>query len=308
MTIVLILFGLILVGVSARLVAHAIAIPRLQLRVHLREIRDYGFVGERETEGHQSRKRLNESIALLAERIGRFGMRAIPRLSPLKRGELTAAGFYDTTVEVVHGYRLLAAAFLPSLIILFMASNGGFSLLTLVVICGATALGWVMPAMIIRSRGSGRLDEMDRQLPEVIDLLTATVEAGMGFAGSLNLVANRFRGALGDELRLTLSQQSLGISNQRSLEDMIERCDTPSVRAFVRTVIRAESLGSSIGPVLRELAQDMRRRRRQTAKEKMQKAPVKMIFPLMFLIFPALMVVIMYPAAYAVLHNLTSVG
>jgi tight adherence protein C len=77
---------------------------------------------------------------------------------------------------------------------------------------------------------------------------------------------------------------------------MVERCDTPSVRAFVRTAARGESLGVSIGPVLRELSADQRRRHRMAAREKMQKAPVKMIFPLMFLIMPALMIVLFYPA------------
>ena len=76
------------------------------------------------------------------------------------------------------------------------------------------------------------------------------------------------------------------------------------MRAFVRTAARGETLGVSIGPVLRELSADQRRRRRQSAREQMQKAPVKMIFPLMFLIMPALMIVLMYPAAYSVSHNL----
>ena len=93
-----------------------------------------------------------------------------------------------------------------------------------------------------------------------------------------------------------MKQQSLGMSIHQALEDMAERCHTPSVRPFVRTAGRGESLGVSIGPVLRELSSDQRRRRRQAAREKMQKAPVKMIFPLMFLIMPALMIVLMYPA------------
>jgi tight adherence protein C len=101
-----------------------------------------------------------------------------------------------------------------------------------------------------------------------------------------------------------MKQQTLGMSTQQALEDMSERCDTPSVRAFVRTAGRGETLGVSIGPVLRELSADQRRRRRQAIRERIQKAPVKMIFPLMFLIMPALMIVLMYPAAYSLAHNL----
>jgi tight adherence protein C len=86
---------------------------------------------------------------------------------------------------------------------------------------------------------------------------------------------------------------------------MATRCDTPSVRAFVRTVTRGESMGVSIGPMLRELATEVRRRRRHAAKEKMMKAPVKLLFPLMLLIFPALMVVILFPAGYTLAQNLS---
>jgi tight adherence protein C len=89
---------------------------------------------------------------------------------------------------------------------------------------------------------------------------------------------------------------------------MVERVDTPSVRAFARTVIRAESLGVSIGPIMRNLATDMRRRRRQAAQERVQKTPIKMLFPLMFLIFPSLFIVLLYPAMYTILHELGGSG
>ena len=165
--------------------------------------------------------------------------------------------------------------------------------------------GWTLPSMILRRRGASRLDEIERQLPELIDLLIATIEAGMGFAAATKLVSERMAAPLGDELRLTLRQQSLGMSMGEALEGMGERCDTPSMRAFVRTAARGESMGMSIGPVLRELSSDQRRRRRQAAREKMQKAPIKMLFPVMFLIFPALMIVLMYPAAYSLMKNLS---
>jgi tight adherence protein C len=112
---------------------------------------------------------------------------------------------------------------------------------------------------------------------------------------------------MGEELKLTMKQQSLGMSVGQALTEMADRCDTPSIRAFVRTAGRGESMGVSIGPVLRELSSDQRRRHRQLAREKMQKAPIKMLFPLMFLIFPALMIVLMYPAAYSVMHNLKGI-
>ena len=130
----------------------------------------------------------------------------------------------------------------------------------------------------------------------------------MAFSASLLLVASRIQGPLGDEVRLAIRHQELGISTSDALEDMLERCETPSMHAFVRTVTRGESMGLSISPILRELATDIRRRRRQAAQEKMHKAPVKMLFPTMFLIMPALMIVLFYPAAYQVMKGLSKVG
>src|SRR5437879_3664936 len=153
-------------------------------------------------------------------------------------------------------------------------------------------------------RAQRRLDRVDRDLPELIDLLTATIEAGLGFAGSLQLVADRFHGPLGQELRLTLHEQSMGLSTEQALENLLERCETPSVRAFARAVSQGESLGVSIGTMMRNLATETRKRRRQTATEKVQKAPVKMLFPLVFFIFPALFIVLLYPALSRVVEQL----
>jgi tight adherence protein C len=305
MTFMLFALGVIMVGLSGRLVARAIVLPRLHLKVHLRAVFDYGFDPSRATDG-DPRTRLARTLERVAIRLGRVTLARAGFLRPLLRGELTSAGFYDVSTEAVHGYRALATILISGLVLFFvMATGAAFSLTVLLMLLAGAAAGWLLPAFVIKQRGTSRLDEMDVHLPELIDLLIATVESGMGFGASVDLVAGRFKGPLGDELRLTVKQQSLGISTEHALEDMVERCDTPSIRAFVRTVVRGDSLGVSIGPILRELSADMRRRRRMTAKEKMQKAPVKMMFPLMFLIFPPLMIELMYPAAYSVLHNLS---
>src|SRR5205807_209817 len=122
------------------------------------------------------------------------------------------------------------------------------------------------PSILINRRGRVRLEKIDRALPQLVDLLVATVEAGVAFGAALGTVAARFTGPLGDELRLTLQQQSLGVSTERALSGLAERCDTSYIRAFVRTVVRAESHGISIGPVMRHLSNDIRQRRRDAAR------------------------------------------
>jgi tight adherence protein C len=304
MNTLLLVFGVGLVAVSARLLARAVVVPRLHLKAHLREIADYGFESPITEVDLPMMVRLKRAFRRVSARVGGFVMRRFPSLKPLNFGELAAAGFYDASVELVHGYRVIGAISLPLFLALLCAAGGQFSLLLVVAILLSAAAGWVLPSFTIRKRGAARLDDVERQLPELIDLLIATVEAGMGFTASLGMIAERMEAPLGDELRLTMKQQALGMTTSQSLEEMALRCQTPSMRAFVRTAARGESLGISIGPVLREMSQDQRKRRRQAAHEKMQKAPVKMIFPLMFLIMPALMIVLMYPVAYSLTHNI----
>jgi tight adherence protein C len=130
-----------------------------------------------------------------------------------------------------------------------------------------------------------------------------TVEAGVGFSGSLQMAARRMHGPLGEELRLTLQEQDMGLSTEEALSNLLERADTPAMRTFVRAIIQGESLGVSIGKIMRDLATEMRKRRRQKAEERAAKAPTKMLFPLAFLIFPALFVVLLGPAVMAIFHS-----
>jgi tight adherence protein C len=206
--------------------------------------------------------------------------------------------------DVFQGYRVILTGGLSSLVLFDSVLAGSFSILTILLIVVSAALAWFAPALLVGTRAQRRMDRVDRDLPELIDLVIATIEAGLGFAGSLQLVADRFDGPLGEELRVTLREQSMGLSTERALGNLLERCETPSVRAFVRAVSQGESLGVSIGTMMRNLAAETRKRRRQKANEQVQKAPVKMLFPLVFMVFPALLIVLLYPAVHQMLAQL----
>jgi tight adherence protein C len=160
-------------------------------------------------------------------------------------------------------------------------------------------LVWRMPLVVVERRAKERFEAIDRSLPELIDLLVVSVEAGVGLSGALQMIGSRMSGPLGDELRLTLQEQRMGRSSDEALEKLLERCETPSVRSFVRSLQQGERLGVSIGQILRGLAVEMRTRRRQAAEEKAQKAPIKILFPLVFLVFPAMFIVLLGPALFA---------
>lgn len=307
MTGFLIVFGILFFGVGVSLIVRVLALPRLRLQSHLQDIESYGFGSDRVLEidpGSVTRGSVNAALNRFAETIGRDLIRYVPRLPAIQRGVLTAAGLYELSPEALHGYRAIAAVFFPAIILLYAIGSGGLSFLTVVVAVVIGVLGWHLPGVFVRWRARSRLNVIDRDLPQFIDLLVATIEAGSAFASALDSVTNRFHGPLGAELQLTMRQQSLGIGTEQALNDMVERVDTPSVRAFVRTVIRAESHGASIGPVLRHLASDIRQRRRATARERIQKAPIKLLFPLAFLILPALLLAILFPAMYTLINTL----
>lgn len=301
----LMVIGALLVGVTGWLGLRAVMLPRLQIEDHLRDVDSYGFHGGSDSAeaGTDLRSEgwLRAVLAGPAERIGGFLMRRLRFLPALTRQDLSAAGHYDASPETVHGYRAMETVLVSGLITLLVLA-GGLSALKVVILLAIVALSWELPATVIRARGRKRLDEIDRTLPQFVDLVVATVEAGISFGGAVNGAASRFTGALGEELQLTMHQQNLGISSERALQDMLQRCDTPAVRSFVRAVVRAESHGVSIGPMLRHLAHDIRQRRRDIARERIQKAPVKLLFPLVLLILPALLIVIMFPAMYNIVH------
>jgi tight adherence protein C len=300
----LFVIGIAFLAAAAALVARAISLSRVRATARVREIEVYGFkAGESSKKAASAFSALRQRLDGIAGRIGRSvqgdGWRA---QVPLR--QLRGAGLYTISADVFQGYRVIAAGGVSGLILLDGILGGSFSVVLVLSVLTIAAIGWFGPALLVRTRAQKRWDTIDRDLPELIDLLTATIEAGLGFAGSLQLVANRFEGPLGQELRLTLREQSMGLSTDRALSNLLERCETPSVRAFVRAVTQGETLGVSIGAMMRNLATETRKRRRQLAQEKIQKAPVKMLFPLVFMIFPPLLIVLLYPSGYEVVTQL----
>jgi tight adherence protein C len=217
---------------------------------------------------------------------------------------LIRAGLYDMSPEAFLGYRGLASVGAPALWLWVALARGMQPGLTIVGLALAMLAGWIIPETIVRRRGDRRLQQIEHELPELIDLLVVMVEAGVGFTGSLQLAADRLSGPLGGELRLALQEQGMGLSMSAALANLQDRCDTPSMKSFVRSVVQGETLGVSIGDIMRNLAQEMRKRRRQSAEERAHKAPTKILFPLVFLIFPAMFIVLLYPALHSLLQSL----
>ena len=143
---------------------------------------------------------------------------------------------------------------------------------------------------------------MRAQLPDVLDLLAVSVEAGLGFDGAVTKLTEHMEGPLVDEFALTLGEIRIGESRHEALRKMTERVPAPELAAFVRSVVQADQLGISLGRILRVQAADSRLRRQAAAEEKAMKAPIKMLFPTVLFIFPAMFLVILGPAFLNLTH------
>jgi tight adherence protein C len=156
--------------------------------------------------------------------------------------------------------------------------------------------GFVAPTFFLSAKTRRRKEQIKSELPDALDLLAVSVEAGMGFDGALVKLTEHMDGALIDEFGLTLGEIRVGEGRQDALKKMADRVDTPEVSAFTRAIIQADQLGISLGRILRVQAADTRLRRQAAAEERAMKAPIKMLFPTVAFIFPAMFIVILGPA------------
>ncbi len=168
--------------------------------------------------------------------------------------------------------------------------------------------GMIGPKVFLQRKVAARLHKIQRQLPDVLDLLTVAVEAGLGFDAACDKVVEKMKGPIPDEFSLMLRQVRMGQARRDAMKDMAERVDHPDMSAFMSALIQADQLGVSIGQVLRVQSDTLREKRRQRAEEEANKAPVKMMIPLVFFIFPNVGIVIGAPAAFQIIEQMSQLN
>jgi tight adherence protein C len=167
------------------------------------------------------------------------------------------------------------------------------------------ALGYFGPDVWLNRRIEERRESMRRDLPDMLDLLVISVEAGLGFDSALNRVVNTVPGPLSEEFFRMLQETRVGVARRDAMRHLTERSDVDELRSFLLAMMQAEAFGVAIARVLRVQADEMRVARRQRAQEKAFAAPVKLVFPLVFCIFPALFIVLLGPAAIQIYETFT---
>lgn len=291
----MLILGISLTAVAGVLALRSVGLARVDRRRSLDQIAAYGFSSQAPVADEPTD--LRAAVGELALRTGKTALARSERLRADERGLrelLTSAGMYTTPVAAFVGSRFLAAG--SGLAVLVLSAVTGRSELK-VVFGGVllTVMGWYLPYVWVQRRARLRLERIDREVPELVDLLVTTVEAGVGFAAGLQLASRSIQGPLGQELRVALREQSLGLTPEETLRNLSVRVNSPAIRAFSQALVQGESLGVSIGTILRDLAIDMRKRRRQAAEERAQKTPTKILFPLIGLLLPAMFIVTLGP-------------
>ena len=164
-------------------------------------------------------------------------------------------------------------------------------------------IGVALPEARLGSKREDRQTSIRRDLPDVLDLLVISVEAGVGLEGAIEVVGKHFDSPLSHELGRMLREMELGVPRRTALQNLRRRIDIPEISTFVLSLVQADALGMPLGRVLRTQANEMRSKRRQWAREKAAKLPVKILFPMFLFIFPALFVVVLGPAVSSIIGN-----
>lgn len=303
--------GLLLAGVG--LVAVALLVVVLAVAIGANQntgvARSLEMLSQKPNQREVGKNELGAQERLLVPVLDRLRGLAV-RLSPSGTGGRIARSLDKAgnpamwTVERVMGAKGLALFIGPVVALLVM----GLSLKGLLVGAAAAAVGFFIPDLLVYNAGAKRQEEMRKGLADALDMLTVCVEAGQGFDAAILQVARTVNGPIAGEFARVLSEMQIGKSRGEAFSALGERTTAPEIKNFVSTLVQADRLGLPIAAVLREQTKEMRVVRRQRAEEKAQKVTVKILFPLLVCIFPALFIVIIGPGAIKIVDAFSGGG
>ena len=288
--------GLVLLAGSAFLIGEVVTQPGRERARVIRHAANYG----RSREGGQGLERLRFKERVVGPAIAWFARLAL-KLNPRVTHEaiaarLLVAGMGRTLTPTAFLAMKTSGALVGGVVGFAAGAAAGGASMGLLLTIGFGFGGFVIPGFIVGMRGRSRREAIRAQLPDALDLLAVSVEAGLGFDGAIAKLTEHMEGPLAEEFSLTLGEMRIGESRQDALRKLAERASAPEVASFTRSVIQADQLGISMGRLLRVQAADARLKRQAAAEERAMKSPIKMLFPTVIFIFPAMFIVILGPA------------
>jgi tight adherence protein C len=298
---VLLFLALIFLGGALFFAGEYVTYPARLRERSVRRAAEYGSVriprSERELVHFRERV-----VAPAAARLASIPLKLSPRTNlETLQTRIVAAGLTQK-VSVSAYLSLKGAAVVGGMLVGLSIGFIGSLAAALIFMPALGALGFLAPDWVLAMKIRGRRDTIRSELPDALDLLAVCVEAGLGFDGAINKLTEQMEGPLIDEFALTLNEIRVGETRSVALRKMAERVDAGELSNFVRAVIQADQLGISLGRILRVQAADTRNRRQAAAEEKAMKAPIKMLFPTVGFIFPAMFIVVLGPAMLNILE------
>jgi tight adherence protein C len=201
------------------------------------------------------------------------------------------------TVDRVTAFKVLGLGGMFAVSLLYGLTLSLSATTLVLLVAGCSLAGYYGPNIYLYNKAAKRTDTIRRTFPDAIDMLTISVEAGLGFDAALSQVSRNTRGPVAEEFSRVLQEMQIGLGRSEALRALGERSTLQEMRGFASAMVQADAFGIPIGQVLRVQSSEIRVKRRQRAEEKAQQLPVKILFPLMFCILPCLFIVIMGPAA-----------
>ena len=286
----------LVLGAAAYLVGEVVTEPA---REHLRSVQRAATYGRLRQSG-PGLERLHFRARVLdpaVQRIARIVLRLSPQVTTeVIAARLLAAGMSGTITPTAY-LAAKGAGAAGGLFVGFVLGGAlGGAGAALPIGLAFAGFGFIAPGVVVSLRGRRRREAIRAQLPDALDLLAVSVEAGLGFDGAVAKLTEHMNGALADEFSLTLGEMRIGESRHDALKKLAARADSPEVSSFSRSIIQADQLGISLGRILRVQAADSRSKRQDAAEERAMKSPIKMLFPTVVFIFPAMFIVILGPA------------
>lgn len=275
---------------------------REEVRDSLRALDSYQIAGVREQE--MLAPATERILAPLANKVGSVGKKFTPvgYVESMSHKWVLAGSPASLAPERILLYKGLGLLSLPLWFGLFWILLGFGGIVGLLIILVMWGVSFFAPEVLVERGMEARKSRIARQLPDVLDLLVISVEAGLGFEQALDRTVDSIPGDLSDEFRRMLQEVRIGATRADALRALDERTDVPELRSFILAMLQADTFGVSISRILKSQADELRVRRRFRIQELAQKAPVKMLFPLVLCIFPSIFVVILGPAVIQVLE------
>jgi len=288
----LLFFAVITIAFAVYYLAEVATAPMRTRRNLVHRAANYGRV---KATGKELPKFRDRVFAPMSTKVARLVLRINPKASTeAVAKKLMAAGMRNTSPNgfiAMQGTFAIGGFFLG--LVLFGAVSPARAPLFAV---GLAVLGFMGPSFVLNSRMRSRQAAVAAELPDALDLLSVSVEAGLGFDGAVQKLTEHMEGPLIEEFELALGEMRIGESRATALKKLAERAGTPEISSFVRSIVQADQLGTSLGRILRVQAGDSRLKRQAAAEERAMKAPIKMLFPTVMFIFPAMFLVILGPA------------